>query len=318
MLYIILLGALFCLTVKGYSGKKVSCNVKTSDNAFLFNLLRMAFCVVIGLGFVFFEGSQEHLLPEGKMIAICVLAGVSNAAFLVFWMLAIRKNSMVLVDVGLTLGSLLPSILCLALFNEPFAISKMLGFAIILIATLILSSEEKGRMKKTGLGVILLVLAALGDGLSGFSQQLYKHFYTEGGSLVGDTLYPKTVYHLYTYVFSAIVIAAVLLGYRIFARKGTTDSGKSDSGAHGERVLTLRVTLHIFVMAVCLFAANYLQTVATADYGMPSQMMYPIIRGGTLVTVNIVAASFFGEKITVRKLIGSIVAIFGIVVMSVF
>ncbi len=313
MLYIILLGALFCLTVKGYSGKKVSCNVKTSDNAFLFNLLRMAFCVVIGLGFVFFEGSQEHLLPEGKMIAICVLAGVSNAAFLVFWMLAIRKNSMVLVDVGLTLGSLLPSILCLALFNEPFAISKMLGFAIILIATLILSSEEKGRMKKTALGVILLVSAALGDGLSGFSQQLYKHFYTEGGSLAGDTLYPKTVYHLYTYVFSAIVIAAVLLGYRIFARKGTTDSG-----ARGERVLTLRVTLHIFVMAVCLFAANYLQTVATADYGMPSQMMYPIIRGGTLVTVNIVAASFFGEKITVRKLIGSIVAIFGIVVMSVF
>ena len=316
MLYIVLFCALFCITVKGYSGKKVSCNVKTNDNAFLFNLLRMVFCIAVGLVFVFFEGSQELLLPEFKMTAICILAGAANSACLVCWMLAVRKNSMVLVDVALTLGSLLPSVLCLILFGEPFAFLKMIGFAIILLATFILSSADKQRIKKTAVGILLLVLAALGDGLCGFSQQLYKHFYTEGGSRVGDTVYPKTIYHLYTYVFSAVVIGAVLISYRIFECRKSKHGTALDGAAQKERVLTVRVTIHLFVMAVCLFIANYLQTVATTDYGMSSQLMYPIIRGGTLVTVNIVSSLFFGETMTSRKIIGSLVAILGVVVMS--
>ena len=316
MLYIVLLGALFCITVKGYSGKKVSCNIKTNDDAFLFNLLRMAFCIAVGLAFVFFEGSQAFLFPEFKMIAICILAGAANSACLVGWMLAVRKNSMVLVDVALTLGSLLPSILCLVLFDEPFAFSKMIGFAIILLATVILSSADKQRSKKTAVGILLLILAALGDGLCGFSQQLYKHFYTESGSLTGDTVYPKTIYHLYTYAFSAVVIGAILVGYHIAAYKKSKSNTSSGTLVKKESALTVRATVHIFVMAICLFVANYLQTAATADFGMSSQLMYPIIRGGTLVTVNIVSAIFFGETMTRRKAIGSLVAILGVVVMS--
>ena len=63
--------------------------------------------------------------------------------------------------------------------------------------------------------------------------------------------------------------------------------------------------------------ANYLQTMATNDYAMPSQVLYPIIKGGCLVTVNLTAMLFFGERITARSVIGSSVAIIGIVCMSV-
>ena len=70
-------------------------------------------------------------------------------------------------------------------------------------------------------------------------------------------------------------------------------------------------------MAVCLFAANYLQTVATNDLGLSSQMLYPILKGGCLITVNFTAMIFFGERITKRSVIGSLVALFGIVIMSV-
>ena len=319
MLYVVLLSALLCLTIKGYSGKRVSGYVKTNENAFAFSLLRMIFCIIIGLGFVLFEGAAEFLLPEMKMLAICLLSGTANAAFLVFWMLAVRKNSMVLVDVGLTLGSLLPSVLCLLMFDEPFAVSKMVGFLIILVATLVLSSDGEEKRKKTVIGMLLLILAALGDGLTGFSQQLYKHCYTDGGSLAKDVLYPKTIYHLYTYVFSAILLVTVLLGYRIAAWRNSNKSFETDSApANAEKALTPRVVAHIFVMAACLFLANYLQTVATADYNMSSQLMYPVIRGGTLVTVNIVATCFFGERMTVRKIIGSVIAVFGIVSMSIF
>ena len=75
---------------------------------------------------------------------------------------------------------------------------------------------------------------------------------------------------------------------------------------------------YIIVMAISMFAATYFQTVATGDYGMPSQVLYPLIKGGCLITVNITAMLFFGEKITKRSLLGSAVALIGVVVMNVF
>ena len=75
---------------------------------------------------------------------------------------------------------------------------------------------------------------------------------------------------------------------------------------------------YIVVMAICLFASNYCQTLATSTHGMPSQILYPLLKAGCLITVNIVAMVFFGEKITKRSVLGSLVAIGGIVVMNVF
>ena len=74
--------------------------------------------------------------------------------------------------------------------------------------------------------------------------------------------------------------------------------------------------MHIAIMAACLFAANYLQTIATTDYGMSSQILYPISKGGCLITVNVVGMLFFGEKITRRSFCGTIVALVGIISMS--
>ena len=316
MLYGILFLALLCLTVKGYSGKRISSYVRTAADTYAFNLLRMCFCILIGLSMVFIEHSQKFLLPEPRMLAICFLSGLSNAAFLVFWMLAIRVNSLVSVDVGLTLGSLIPSLLCLLLFGEEFSIPKMIGFVIILLSTFILSggaqSDKKGRLS----GILLLTLAAVGDGMSGFSQQLYRRYYTDSGTLSSDIYYPKTIFHLYTYVFAAIVLLSVLIGYCISVHKNTKFA-EGTSKELKRRALPVRAVIHIFIMAVCLFAANYLQTVAASDYNLSSQIMYPIIRGGCLVTVNFVAMIFFGEKITRRSVIGSITGICGIVVMSV-
>ena len=94
-------------------------------------------------------------------------------------------------------------------------------------------------------------------------------------------------------------------------------TGCGGSSEIRKRALTARAVIHIFIMAVCLFAANYLQTVATSDYNLSSQIMYPVIRGGCLVTVNIVAMIFFGERITRRSIVGSLVAVLGILIMSV-
>ena len=74
---------------------------------------------------------------------------------------------------------------------------------------------------------------------------------------------------------------------------------------------------YIAVMAVCLFAASYCQTAATGDFGMPAQILYPITKGGCLITVSLYSALCFGERITARTVLGSAVALGGIVIMNV-
>ena len=313
MVYGIVGIALFCLTVKGYCGKRTSCFVRDTGDSFLFNLLRMLFCIVIGAVFVFAESAQGFLNVEGRMLWICVLAGVSNAAFLAGWLLAIQKNAMVSVDVSLTLGSIIPSILCAILFAEPLSIPKMIGFALIVLATVILAGHSKKTVGGGLLGAILLLIAAVGDGMSGFAQQLYKQYYTETGGLAHGVYYPKTVYHFYTYVFAALALLLVLIGYRILM---LNKSDKKETPKGAMLKIPPRAVLHIFIMAICLFAANYFQTVATNDFGMSSQVLYPIIKGGCLITVNFTAMMFFGEKVTKRSVLGSVIALGGIICMS--
>lgn len=313
MVYLLVGVTLLCLSVKGYCGKRVSCAVRNTGDSFLFNSLRMLLCILIGAALVLAEGVADQLLPEWEMLLICLFSGAANAAFLVFWLFAVQKNAMVSVDVGLTLGSLLPSLLCAWLFGEAISLPKMLGFALILLATLVLA----GHSKKTGVGpvgVILLVLASLGDGLIGFSQQLYLQLYTEAGTRTHGVFYAKTVFHFYTYVFAALILIAVLTVYRLRERK-KAPCGASD--ANSTRLsIPPRVLLYITLMAVSLFVTNYLQTVVTGDYGMPSQVLYPILKGGALITVSLYSAFFFGEKITPRSVCGILIALVGIVCMS--
>ena len=157
---------------------------------------------------------------------------------------------------------------------------------------------------------------AVGDGVTGFSQQLYKHCYTEAGS-IAKTYYPKTVFHFYTYVFAALVLLVLFVIYHVQEKRLCGTVCTENTRTPEKPAVSLRAVVHIFVMAVCLFAANYLQTVATNDLGLSSQMLYPILKGGCLITVNFTAMIFFGERITKRSVIGSLVALFGIVIMSV-
>ena len=312
MVYGLLAVVLFCLSLKGYCGKKTSNYVTSTGDSYTFNLLRMVFCILIGTVLVLGEGAGEFLVIELPMLGICLLSGAANAAFLVGWILAIRKNSMVSVDVGLTMGSIVPAVLCAFLFGEAISWMKMIGFALILLATAILAARGSKKVNGSFSGLLLLIFAALGDGMTGFAQQLFKQFYTESGICHHGVFYPKSVYHFYTYVFAALVLLLALIGYHACNHK------KGETVTSQKRLaLPLPVVLHVLVMAICLFVSNYLQTVITNDFAMPSQVLYPVIKGGCLITVNLTAMLFFGERITWRSALGSLIALGGIVCMNV-
>ncbi len=314
MKYAIILLTLFFLTLKGYCGKQTSGCTKNAGDSFLFGMLRMLLCIPIGVVLVFAEGAQGQLFTDWGMLAVCALAGFSNAALVATWLFAVQRNSMVLVDVGLTFGSIIPAVLCALLFAEPISLPKMIGFALILLATAVLSGNNNQKARSGAVGILLLVLASISDGLTSFAQQLYKQCYTDGGAWVGEVVYEKSIYHFYSYVFATLSLALFYLLYRQFARKAEKTG---DAQAATRAAIPTKVVLHIFIMALCMFAANYLQTVVTNNYGMPSQVLYPVIKGGCLITVNFVAMLFFGEKITHRSIIGSLVALGGIVCMNI-
>jgi multidrug transporter EmrE-like cation transporter len=166
-------------------------------------------------------------------------------------------------------------------------------------------------------GILLVVIATVGEGLVSFTQQMYKQYYTEGGSMAGDVLYPKSIYNFYIYVFAAAVLILTLIVYdAVQCAKNPTKRWATEM-KNGVKTL-IGPMPYIIVMAISMFAATYFQTVATGDYGMPSQILYPLIKGGCLVTVNIVAMLFFGEKATRRSVLGSAVALAGVVIMNVF
>ena len=74
----------------------------------------------------------------------------------------------------------------------------------------------------------------------------------------------------------------------------------------------------ITAAAIILLAALAvgITAVATNNFGMPSQVLYPVLKGGCLITVNVTASVFFGEKITARSILGSCVALVGMVIMN--
>ena len=307
MAYLFLFLSLAALAIKGYWGKKTSNQMRQVSDSFLFNLVRAVICCVIGVVPLLLDGA--FFLPVPPMLLICLFGGVSTALFLACWILAVRTISYAVVDVALAMGALLPALLCAILFQEPLAPFKMLGMAIVVGSIFILTDFQKSPSQKKSLSAVLLVvLAAVGEGLSSFSQQLYRRYFGEGAALS----YPKSVYNFYLYVFAALTL---LLFYTVavFAAK---KKGSAPFSVKEQLFSLKKPFFYILGMAVCLYLATYFQTVATGDYGMSAQILYPVLKGGSLITSNIITISCFGDKLTVRRGVGMAVALAGILIIN--
>ena len=315
--YLFLVITLILFSVKGFCGKKTSNDIVLPTDPILFNALRMLLCIVIGFLMILLDNALPQMAVQPMMLLLTFFAGAANVAFLIGWILAVRRIPLVTMDVALTIGSLLPAVLCLILFGETISVPKMIGFGLIMVATVVLSGYSGSGGKRAGfLGAALAVIATLGEGLSSFCQQLYKQYFTVDGSRFCGTAYANSVYQFYTYVFAAALLAIIFAAVAILRYK------KQEEKVKTQYVCRLfasckRPFLYIVIMAICLFAGNYLQTAATVTYGLSPQVLYPVIKGGCLVTVTITAMLFFNEKPTRRSIIGSLIALSGSVLMSV-
>lgn len=290
--YIYLCIALISGAIKGFCGKKTSSLTSTFYHSVLANLIRMSFCIIIGFAVVCSEGNFNLLLPDADVLLIALISGISTAVFVVSWLVSVRQNTYMLMDVFLMLGVLVPLTLGQLLFNEAVRPVQWLGLGILFAATLIMCSYNNSiKTKLTFPAFSLLLLCGFSGGVADFTQKLF--------TKTSDA--PVSVFNLYTYIFTALTLVLVFSLSTKDVAKNRNDSFK-------------RAFPYILVMAICLFLNSYYKTIAAVC--LPSVILYPLNQALALILSTVVSAVFFHEKITLKAVIGIFIAFVGLLFIN--
>ena len=172
--YVFLFAALISGITKGYCGKKTSGYVNEYKDAMLFNSIRMAICVLIGIIMLAATGKINFLHTNITVLLVTLLSGFANSAFVVLWLVSVKKGSYMMLDVFCMLGVLIPIIGCAVFFGEPVGVNAIIGIVILIAAVGIMCSYNNTiKQKITVSAFIILLFCGISNGLSDFSQKLY-------------------------------------------------------------------------------------------------------------------------------------------------
>jgi len=281
---------------KGYCGKRTSGRVSGTAEAMLANTIRMCLCIVIGFVLLLLQGQVAQLKVDGLALLIMVGSGVATSAFVVSWIVAVKRSAYMLLDVFLMMGVMVPMLLCKWLFSEEISGSQWLGLGILLAAVFIMCSYNagiKGKLTLRSLG--LLLFCGISNGLADFCQKSYTHLYPQGN---------VAVFNFYTYVISAAVLVVCWLLFR-----------KQECGMwRTARETVLPIFGYVAVMALCLFANSYFKVLAARE--LSATQLFPFVQGIGIAASTFMAAVFFKEKITPRCIVGLLLAFTGLLVMN--
>ena len=65
---------------------------------------------------------------------------------------------------------------------------------------------------------------------------------------------------------------------------------------------------------ILLFAVNFSKTYASSV--LPAVQVFPLFQGGILILASLVAAIFFGEKLTVKSVVGMVMTLAALVIIN--
>ena len=289
--YLFLFVALVCGAVKGFCGKKMSGYAENLHSAALINLVRMTVCVLISLCVVILSGNIGSLKASGSLIAISALAGVSTAAFIVTWLLSVRKSAYMMLDIFLMLGTLVPIISGRILFAEVIGIRKIIGLTVLVAAVIIMCSYNNSvKAKFTPSSFILLVLCGISNGVTDLSQKI-----------ATKTSLSVDIFNFYTYIFAVLTLLLTLV---FIPKKEKTDT---EGGS-------LKPIVYVLIMAGALTANSYFKT--QAAFYLYSAELYPLSQGGSLILSTFMATVFFKEKLKVSAVIGVALAFVALMIIN--
>lgn len=299
--YTFLAIALFCGVTKGYCGKKSSGTITYASDALLVNTLRMTLCILIGFIIIACCGKLPQLAVDPTVLGIAALSGIATSGFVVSWLLSVRTGAYMMVDVCLMIGIIIPMVLCSILYEgENISVWQWIGIVLLVIAGYIMctyNSKLKGKMKLSAL--LLLVLCAVSNGLTDFSQKMFSKTLPQNMEPF-DSFIALAVFSFYTYIFSALTLAACFPIFRAIDKK----AARTEGAAPIQKPVSIikPIAIYVVIMAICLFLNSFFKTAAAVH--LSATQIYPISQGGSLMLAMLMAHFFFKEKINLRAIIG--------------
>ena len=306
--YLFVALALLSGGIKSFCGKKISGKTPTIKNAILTNFVRMLFCIIFGFLFVLVIDGVGALKMDGMAILLALGGSIATCVFLVSWLLAMRKNAYMTVEAFVLVSMLVPVLLKLLLYGEKVDLFQWIGLAILIFAVVLMSiynNQTKGKL--TAVGVLLLLVVCLGNGLNSFTQNVFKTEFS---------LLSAAAFNFYVYVFSA-----ALLGITFLCLKEKPTAEEESAKQVGEDLekkepLFDRTKLILIaIMAVFLFCNSYFITLANGY--LPAVQLNPLLNVSALLVGLFISVVFFKEKLKAVSIIGISLMVVGVIFINV-
>ncbi len=286
--YLFLVLATLCGSVKGYAGKKSSSALDTLPAMLYFGAWRTAFCALLGLAVLAFEGGA---FVSKDAVIISIISGISMSVFLLSWIAAVRGGAYVRLDVCCQTGMVIPCIFAAPLLKESVSPFQYMALGALVIAIILLGDRGKKIKEKAGIKYIaLLLIVWLSSGTNSLTVKLYSN--TGSG---------KTFYNLVTFLTAAVAFSVAYLFLR----------GKGKSFSLPKK----HYFFYLPIMAVCLYLNILLQTFA-ADH-LSSMVMFPLQTILGLLISAFMAVVLFKEKVTVKNAVGMVISAASIIAINV-
>lgn len=289
--YLFLALALAAGVTKGYCGKKTSFAIKSNSDSMIINVLRMLACILIGFALLVIQNNVAALKADWLMLIISALSGIASAAFVVSWLLSVRRGAYMMVEIFLLLGVIVPIILCKIFFGEEIGPWQIVGLVLLLVSVFIMCTYNVSLKGRMSLGsILLLILCGFANGLADFSQKWFVQAYPKGSA---------AAFNFYTYIFAAATLAVAYMVFRAADKK---------SGLKPRTPIAIvkPITIYVVIMAVCLFANSYFKTLAAEH--LDAVILYPLNQGGAVVLSLFMSALLFKEKINWKCIVGIVLA----------
>lgn len=277
--------------IQNYYNKKASFVFPVTSRGRMRYLASMlAISAVLAGVFCLFDGSGGNF---SSIAAVC--AGVSGFALsgvMLCTTLAMQTGTVVLSTVCGTAGLIVPCIAGIFLFGEPVAWPVWICIAVFLVAAYMLAGSAKDvNPEFSWKTVLLLFFTFLLNGVTMICQKAVT--YLDPDSSI-------SLFSLVTFAVPAVLLALM-----------------SGAGAGKEREkLQKPIILPLILLAVALFVINQLATEATKT--VPSAVLFTLINGGNVVIAAAVAAICFGEKLTLRSVLGLVLGTGSLILINIF
>ncbi len=224
---------------------------------------------------------------------IAFLSALNAICFSLFSLKAFKHVNLSIYSICSMLGGMiLPSIVGVAFFNEPFTVAKIICSALVILALVIgfkpdKNSETSTQKKNKLFGMLFCLGIFITNGLSGVFSTVFA---------LGN--YEKTSAEGYSILICACVVAITAVAYFIDFKNRNKYSLKTWAYTVGSGVLN-RIGNNLLVLSLAL---------------IPASVQYPLVTIGVMISSTVIAF-FTKQKVAKTDIVSLIIAVVGVVAM---